>query len=388
MEDIAKEDILKMLNALPDVSFIDEEGLEAVQAQMVDDYQTKYKEVTGKTQTLSRADPATLILYACSVQIYQMMLFLDMAGKQSLLKYAYGSYLDNLAALKGIKRKEPGKATVTVRFILSEKRTAPVGIPAGTKVSAGSVYFETTEYNEIPAGETETLIVCTCTEAGTTGNGLEKGSVNTLVDPIAYVAAVESVDASAGGTDTESDDDLRYRVYAAPFSWSTAGPQEAYRYWAMEYNSEISDVYVGSPEPGEVLVEFLMQDGVLPEASIVSGLQEYLASEEIRPLTDKVTVQAPETVSFDINLTYYINRSDRSKASSIQEAVETAVTVYRAWQGARIGRDINPSELIRQVIQAGAKRAEVTAPAFTKIPETAVAKAKTVTVTYGGLEDD
>ena len=172
MEDIAKEDILKMLNALPDVSFIDEEGLEAVQAQMVDDYQTKYKEVTGKTQTLSRADPATLILYACSVQIYQMMLFLDMAGKQSLLKYAYGSYLDNLAALKGIKRKEPGKATVTVRFILSEKRTAPVGIPAGTKVSAGSVYFETTEYNEIPAGETETLIVCTCTEAGTTGNGL------------------------------------------------------------------------------------------------------------------------------------------------------------------------------------------------------------------------
>lgn len=84
----SNEEILKMLDSLPGVSFIGTDTLTSIQEQMVDDYQTKYQELTGKTQALSRADPVTLVLYACAVQIYQMELYTDMSAKQSLLKYA------------------------------------------------------------------------------------------------------------------------------------------------------------------------------------------------------------------------------------------------------------------------------------------------------------
>lgn len=137
----SSKEILKMLDGLPGVSFIGTDTLTSIQEQMVDDYQTKYQELTGKTQALSRADPVTLVLYACAVQIYQMELYTDMSAKQSLLKYAFGEYLDNLAALKGITRKSASHAVVTVRFVLSAVRSSAVGIPEGTRVSAGGSIF-------------------------------------------------------------------------------------------------------------------------------------------------------------------------------------------------------------------------------------------------------
>lgn len=388
------EEMEAKLDALPDISFIGEDTLESIQAQMVDDYQTRYEELTGKTQALARADPVTLILYACSVQIYQMAIYLDTGAKQSLLKYAFGEYLDQLAALKGITRHEASKAQAVVAFTLSEAQDEPVSIPEGTLVSAGDdgdVYFETTEYAEVPAGQTYIELTMTCTEAGEVGNDILPGALSTIVDPIAYLDSVENIETTSGGSDIETDDELRYRIFEAPFRWSVAGPEEAYRYWAGEYNEDISDIYVGSVSPGEVLIEFLMEDGDLPDAGTIKGLQSYLDTEELRPLTDKVVVKSPDVVSYTINLTYYINKSQSASASSIQEAVNDAVNFYRLWQGARIGRDINPSELIRQVVVAGAKRVEVTSPAsFQALPETSVAKcdAANVTVKYGGLEDD
>ena len=101
-----------------------------------------------------------------------------------------------------------------------------------------------------------------------------------------------------------------------------------------------------------------------------------------------MTVLAPEQQQFDIALTYYINRSDQAKANTIQEAVQAAVEEYSKWQTYTIGRDINPSELTKRIIEAGAKRVEITSPAFTTVASDTVARIGQKTVTYGGLEND
>lgn len=138
---------------LPDVSFIDDKTLDDVQEEMLADYQEKYEEITGKSLVLRRADPESLKLYAASVQIYHMMLHIDVSGKMDLLKYAYGGFLDNLGALRGVKRKEAAPATVKVRFTLSAAQPSVVTIPEGTRVSDGDVlYFETDETREIAIG--------------------------------------------------------------------------------------------------------------------------------------------------------------------------------------------------------------------------------------------
>lgn len=380
--------MIEEIENLPEVSFIDNITLDDVQRQMVADYQERYEKLTGEKIALSRADPPALVLYACSIQIYQALLFVDRAGKQDLLKYSYGGFIDNLAALKGITREPAKAAVVKVRFTLSGLRPSPVSIPAGTRVTNSELYFETNEYAEIAAGEESIDLVCTCQTTGISGNGLMAGDINILVDPIAYVQSVENVEESSGGTDVEDDDSLAERIYIAPSKYSVAGPEEAYRYWVKTFNSSISDVYIDSENPTEVLIEFIMNDGELPSESVIYSLQDYLYNENIRPLTDQVIVKAPDTVEYSLEVKYYINQSDAAQAQTIQNNVNAAIENFIIWQRSKIGRDINPSKLTCMMEDAGAKRVEIASPIFRRIGKSDVAKLSTKTVTYGGIEDD
>lgn len=373
---------------LPDVSFIDDKQLEQVQAEMIRDYQNRYAEITGKEIVLDRSDPISLILYALSVQVFQSMLYVDKTGKQDLLKYSYGPFLDNLAAMKGITREQAKPARAMVRFTLSGIRPDIVEIPVGTRVTNGDVYFQTEAYAAIQTGQTQVDVPCTCMSPGTQGNDLGVGEINVLVDPVPYVAKVSNTEPTSGGTNIEDDDTLKDRIYIAPSKYSVAGPEDSYRYWARTYNANITDVLIFSDNPVDVTVEFIMKDGELPSESMVRGLQTYLANEQIRPLTDKVTVKAPDTVDYKINVKYFVNKSDLKKVDTIKAAVEKAVNDYVIWQRSKIGRDINPSQLIQMIVAAGAKRAEVTLPVFQVIGKANVAKLSNKVVTYGGLEDD
>lgn len=373
---------------LPDVSFIDDMQLEDVQGQLIRDYQNRYKEITGKDIVLDRADPMSLILYALSVQVYQALLYVDKTGKQDLLKYSYGEYLDNLAAMKGIAREKAKPARAMIRFTLSGIRPSTVEIPAGTRVTDGEVYFQTESYAAIPAGNTSADVAAECMTSGTSGNDLGIGEINVLVDPVPYVAKISNTEPTSGGADIEDDDTLKDRIYIAPSKYSVAGPEESYRYWVKTYNSNISDVLIYSDDPVDVIIEFIMNNGELPSESMILGVQKFLADEQIRPLTDRLTVKAPDTVDYKVNVKYFVNQSDLKKVDTIKAAVETAVDDYIVWQRSKIGRDINPSQLIQQMVSAGAKRVEVTLPVFQVIGKANVAKLSSKTVTYGGLEDD
>lgn len=301
----------------------------------------------------------------------------------------YGEFLDNLGAGRGVTRKQPAPAETTLRFTLSEKRPAAVGIPEGTKVTDGNLnYFATVGYEEIPAGETYVDVRALCTENGVDGNELLPGQVNVLVDLIPYVESVSNTTKTSGGADLESDESLAERIFLAPSGYSVAGPDDAYKYWTKTYSQTIGDVKVTSPNPVEVEIRFIMTNGELPTKTVIDGVAAYLQDENIRPLTDKVTVLAPETVKFNIAFTYYVNLSDQSKAGTIQAEVAQAVADYIEWQTRTIGRDINPSELMKRIVAAGAKRAEITSPVFTTVPDTSVARIETQTVTYGGVEND
>ena len=140
--------------------------------------------------------------------------------------------------------------------------------------------------------------------------------------------------------------------------------------------------------PGVVGVCFTCSGGELPGEALIAEVAEHLSDRTVRPLTDEVVVRAPETLEYNVEFTYYIASSNKSAVSTIQKSIETAVSVYNTWQTEKIGRDINPSYLIQKVMEAGAKRIEVASPAFSVLTETAIAKLGTVTITYGGLEDD
>lgn len=374
----------------PDISFIDNVTIEDVRDEMVADYEEYMTKSTGQTVTLPRSSLHRGVLYAAALQIYQAFQYIDRAGKQSLLKYSYSDFLDNLALLKGVTRSPATAAVTTLRFTVSTVRQAATAIPKGTRVSAGgSVYFATDEYAEIPAGGTTVDVAATCTAFGTEGNDLAAGNLTTMVDPLPYVASATNTTATEGGADVESDDDLAERIYLAPGAYSTAGPEDGYLYHAKQFNPSIGDVVATSNRAaGTVDIVFIMADGKTPGAEMINGLKEYLNGRTRRPMTDLVNVSAPAEVTYTVSLTYYINRSDSARAVAIQEAVQAAVADYLVWQRT-IGRDINPSKLVALVMAAGAKRVTVTAPVYTTVDAIKVsALSGNPTISYGGLEDD
>lgn len=377
---------IKELQNVPEVSFINDLTIQDVRDQMLRDYTAKYQEITGTGAELSDADPVRLVLLTVAQHFYQGLQYVDWAGKKNLLKYSYGTALDNLAANKGLKRNPASYASTILQFSMQNVRSSATGIPAGTRVSnLAGVYFMTSTYAEIPAGETAVTVPAVALEAGAVANELPVGSINQFVDPVPYMYEVTNITTSTGGTDIESDDNLTERVYLYPASFSTAGAEAAYIYWAKTFRADVSDVSAYSPEPGKVTVLFMLDTGA-PNEEDIAGMTEHLSAKTIRPLTDRVTVQAPAPVGYNINLKYYIDAADSAKAISIQAAVTQAVAEYKAWQRI-IGRDINPSQLIRAITNAGAKRVEVTEPAYIPVDSISIATLGTEAVTYGGLEE-
>mgnify|MGYP003106496133 FL=1 len=375
---------------LPDISFIEYKTVDDVKASMVADYEAYMTEATGKTYTLPRVSRDRFKLYAAAAQIYQAMKYVDIKGKMDTVKYSVGDFLDLLGAFRcGATRNQAAAAVTTIRFTLSAARASVTAIPQGTRIAAGQLFFATSVYAEIPAGDLTAEIPATCMTAGETGNGLAPGELKTLVDPVPYVQSVENTSTSSGGADRESDESFAARIFIAPGKYSTAGSRNGYEYHVQDYSSAIGGVHVSSDQAaGTVDIVFVMADGSLPSAEMISAMSQHMSAETLRPMNDLVTVHAPAEVKYTVSLTYYINQSDNNRAVAIQQAVSAAVDSYVAWQR-KIGRDINPSKLLALVMGAGAKRAQITAPIFTAIPADSIAAIDgAASITYGGLEDD
>ncbi len=378
------------LMALPDISLIDDISIEGIKQEMISDFEAIYQEETKESITLYPTDKDRIKLNAVANKLFQAYQCIDRGFRMNFLKYAYGDCLEQLGAMKKTFRQGAKPAVTILRFFLQEARTQVIAIPKGKRVTAGdNIFFATDDYAEITAGDLSVEVAATCMEAGTVGNQYVPGQINMLVDPVPYVAGVENITESDGGSGEESDADFRERVFLAPSSYSTAGPADAYIYWVKQYNSAaIEDVRVANEGDAKVDIRLVLTNGALPSDAFLVGLEEYLATSAIRPLTDKVMIAAPDVVEYELDFTYYIGRGSKENIEAIQKAAEEAKDAYVTWQKTHIGADINTDVLVEFLRAAGVKRAVIRKPGYVAIKNTEIASAAKITMEYGGLEDD
>lgn len=365
----------------PAISFVDTDTETLVNALI-----RSFERFTGRT--LYPGDPVRLfILWIADIMI-QERVNIDFSAKQNLPRYAEGEYLDSLAEIfKDTYRLEPEAARTTFRFTLSMERDTATIIPAGTRLSAGEeIMFETLDALTITAGELTGDVAAECLTVGEIGNGFVPGQITKLVDIFPYFEKVENTTTSAGGADRESDAAFYERMRESMETFSTAGPLGGYEYYAKSASALIVDVKATSPEPGEVDVRVLLANGELPTEEILNAVQEKLNADKVRPLTDYVTVSAPETVPYNIDLTYYTQAGGPLGAETVEKNVAAAVAEYQRWQAAKMGRDVNPSYLQYLIMQTGAKRVVVRSPVFSVVADNAVAVIGDKTVLNGGAE--
>lgn len=402
--------MLDAIDMLPDISFIDNMSLTDCQNFLIEKYQENYKNITGKNIVLQKASQRRIELLSVAHLMYQALQYIDNAGKMNFLKYAYGDYLDHIGAFKKVVRKEAKPATVKVEFALSEPRKEATGIPAGTMATADQkVFFITKEYAEIPAGTLSIIVEMICTTNGASGNNFAAGEISTLCNPVSFVASIKNIETSAGGEESQSDEDYRESIYIEPSGYSVAGPDDAWIAVVKKFSSRIEDVKVWSGSNSEVDICIMLKNGIIPDRNFIDKVLEYLNQPDIKPTADLIHVYAPIEVKYTIEAVYYIEESKKNTAESIQSQVRQAAYDYICWQGAhgeditasnivevpKVGRDINPDKLTEKVRQAGAKRIVITNPIYTKVNQNEIASLNldnegnaAIKLIYGGIESD
>lgn len=125
----------------------------------------------------------------------------------------------------------------------------------------------------------------------------------------------------------ESDDDFRNRLALKPESYSSAGPTEAYRFFAMSASGQVKDARATSPIPGTTLVTVLSREGQgIPSQPVLDAVTAALSPTDIRPLCEEVLVAAAEIIPYSLNIGLHIyNGLDQSL---IKTAAETALADY------------------------------------------------------------
>lgn len=184
----------------------------------------------------------------------------------------------------------------------------------------------------------------------------------------------------------ESDERLRQRVHLSLEGFSTAGPIGAYIYHALEASGEVKDVSVSSPSPGEVVVTVLSEDGNgTPSPDLQNAVLTRLNREDVRPLTDRVTVQAAQVTEYtvDARLTFYNGPDMGVVAEEARKNVADYVTNQH-----RLGYDIALSGLYAALHQPGVQNVQLNSPAADIIVTPAqAAYCAEINVVKGGLDE-
>lgn len=368
---------------LPDINFLDK-APEKIESEML-------MHVTDKTGlNLMRADPRRKFLQALAAFVSVERNRMEHALRQNRLAYAEDSSLEHMGLEMSTERIEAKAAKTMMAFVLEEERPFDAFIiDAGELVSVGDVHFATDAPLIIPPGQHIGAVPATCTELGDIGNDYLVGEISTLVRPKAYIKSVQNTTVSSGGAEAESDDAYAERIRLAPESFSTAGPELAYVYWAKTASSEISDVVADSPVEGHVDVYVLMQDGRLPSEIELQEVESIINDSQIRPLTDFVSIGSPEQVSYTAIATYWVSKANATVASIIQNQIEVEFQEYLIWQRSKMGRDVDMSELIARLKSKGASRVAVNSDMFLEIAKNQVAiELPSSELIFGGIADD
>ncbi len=143
------------------------------------------------------------------------------------------------------------------------------------------------------------------------------------------------------------------------------------------------DIEIDNTLEGRVKIVPLLTGGTIPDETMLAKILAVVNDEEIRPLTDYVSVVAPTAVEYDIEIKYYTTAAGEADAIEAIEGDGGAIEDYISWQSGGLGRDINPDVLRLAVLQAGAVMIDVTSPSRTVIRDDQVAQwSGNLTVTH------
>lgn len=357
--------------ALPIPEFIQRDAPTII-AEMVADYQTR----TGRV-----LEPAQVEMLLINAFAYRELLIRNQiqdAALQNLVAFARFPMLDYLGEIVGVTRLPSQSARVTILLTLTDGH-GDVVIPSGTRISSsdGRAIFQLIQDYAVLTADNSVSVTAIAQIAGKLGNDYALGTISVILDPQPYLATAENTTVSEGGSDEESDEQLRDRIKLAPSAFSNAGSYKAYEFWTKSASPVIIDAFVdnkryadgddipdgyviGDPIPGTVEVFPLVESLVETPSEILEAVLAVLNADKIRPLTDTVFATSPSPVATTIVVGLILYEG--AVQSDILPIVQANLEAFRDGRRKLLGQDIVIDQIKALCMIDGVYKANVTTP--------------------------
>lgn len=281
--------------------------------------------------------------------------------RQMLYQFSTAPVLDYIAGLVAVERLPASNAGCTIRFNLVQGH-GYILIPEGTRVASSDGVSIYSLVDDIPVPNNINVVEAKvlAEDSGQRNNGYAPGAINKILDPLAFVSTVTNIDTTGGGSDVETDEQLRERIKLAPSQYSTAGSRASYKFHAQSSNPLIMDVSINSHTPGTVSIVPLTDSAETP-TKVLTDVYAACSPEDVRPLTDTVIVSAPvrKDYTIEINITLYEDVDANISKTIITAALKNFIETKRK----TLGQDIIRSHIAQICRIDGVYDVEVVAPA-------------------------
>lgn len=162
----------------------------------------------------------------------------------------------------------------------------------------------------------------------------------------------------------ETDTRLRTRVQLAWEALSTAGPEGAYVYHALNADPRVSDVVVTSPQPGHVVLTILSTEGDgSPSASLLASVEAAMGDDGVRdgvrPFTDQLRIQAGKKLDYTISASLDLYSGPDTEV--VRAASEASVMAFARLQR-RLGEPVTLDGLYKALRVDGVRKVHLSAP--------------------------
>jgi uncharacterized phage protein gp47/JayE len=243
-----------------------------------------------------------------AAEVFSAYAHMEWIKRQMFPQTAQREQLTLHAQQRGLERKNGTKSFGEILFSRSSKLPHDVVVPKGTicaaKVCAGeqkSFYlrFQTTEQSAIKAGELQVLVPARAAKIGEESNVLPN-TVSLIINPPAGIEAATNPQKFEGGTNKESDEELRARLLESYKNIPNGTNCAFYEKIAMSF-PEVHSANVIPRErgPGTVDLYLAAKSGV-PTKKVLENIQAKI--NQLREINVDAKVHAATLLNLNICL--------------------------------------------------------------------------------------
>jgi phage-related baseplate assembly protein len=159
----------------------------------------------------------------------------------------------------------------------------------------------------------------------------------------------------------ELDKAFLRRILLSFQAYTTAGSEGSYQYHGLSASGKVKDISAVSPAPVQVMIYVLSMDGN-GEASdeLIATVKDALNAQDVRPLTDLVSVQSASVIDYQIVAELVIYEGP--DGDTVLNAAKSAAQAYADSVHSN-GLTVGLSGIYKALHQAGVDHANLTAPA-------------------------